>query len=227
MTVAWRPLGSAPDADSWRRARLEDQNREQGIARRLLGPDVTLVIGDGAIARTGLHEAGHALFLLVTGTTFHEAWVKDSGDGMVVYEGACRDLKMPSLGNRLGVDVAGVLAEHIVYGSCDVSGAAEDLARALARIEDDLSVLAIMPSARMTLVAHQPALVALADALVARRRLSWRECVDVVARAGFFAPEPFFSPIAPPEEIRRLRAVDAQIAGRRARIERLKEGARA
>jgi hypothetical protein len=181
------------------------------------------MISDGSIKRTAVHESGHALVLLDHGTVFHEAVVRDGG-GIVEYQGARRDMQVPSLGSRVAVDLGGVLAEHVVFGDCDVSSAAQDLARALARLEDDEGTLMIVPHVRTTIASHEAALRALADALVARRRLSYRECVDVVRGAGMQPREPIYSPVAYMPEHRRIQRVDAEIAERRARIERLKKG---
>ncbi len=197
----------------------------EGTARRLLGWHLPMIV-DGSTERTAGHEAGHALVLLDAATTFHEAVVYDDGTGGIVrYHGARLDLATPSLGSRISVDLGGVLGEHVLFGNCDVSSAAQDLARALARLEDDPGGIMIVPSVRMTLAANDLALRALADALVARRRLSWRECREVVERNGMRVREPFYSPVSPIAEHRRLERVDAAIAERRIRIERLR-GAR-
>jgi hypothetical protein len=207
-------------------ARAEELSLVEGIARRLLGWHIPIV-ADGSIERTAVHEAGHALLLLDSSTVFYDARVHGDGTGGIVgYHGARLDLAVPSAGNRVAVDLGGVLAEHIVFGSCDVSSAAQDLARALERLEPDPGGLMLVPSARMTIASHEPALRALADALVARRRLSYRECLDVVRRAGMHPREAIFSPVSPLEEHTRLLRVDAEIAERRARIERLRKWAR-
>ena len=214
------------DFSPWRIARLEEKSREEGIARRLLGWHLEMV-ADGSIERTAVHEAGHAMLLLSGATTFHEVVVHDTGAGAVQHHGARLDLAMPSLGSRVAVDLGGVLAEHVVYGNGDVFCAAQDLERAAAMLEGNEGTIMIVPSVRMTIAANEASLRALADALVARRRLAYREVRDVVERAGMRAPEPFYSPVQPADEHRRLQRVDAELAERRARIERLKKGARA
>ena len=221
-TLTFRALG---DLEPWRIARLEDKSREEGIARRLLGWHLEMV-ADGSIERTAVHEAGHALLLLSAATAFHEVVVHDTGAGLVRYHGARLDLAMPSLGSRIAVDLGGALAEHVVYGDADVFCAATDLERAAARLEDDESAIMIVPYVRTTIASHGAALRALADALVARRRLAYREVREVVRGAGMQPREPTRSPVAPADEQRRLQRVDAEIAERRARVERLKKVAR-
>jgi len=122
--------------------------------------------------------------------------------------------------------VGGVLAELVAFDRCDAWRGRIDLAHAAARAELEPGALACVPDVLADLQQHKAALFALADLLVDRRKLSRRECIDVVLRAGVRVPPARFAPTLPVSEGLRLQRVTEEIAERRARVERLKKAAR-
>jgi hypothetical protein len=217
--------------DDYQRA-CERANREDVDAARLfLGDDVELT-DDPSARRTATHEAGHALCYLVEGIDFVYAEINGSGASGHLSTVGLRDAGLvhpaPAALARIATEIGGAVAEQVALGSVDVYRARTDMHRAVARARaSGTRVEMATAHVLQMLTARKAALLELADALLSARRLTRVEALRIVWGDGdVIVPQPNFSPRSPVDELERVRSVDAEIAAKIARIERLKKGAR-
>jgi hypothetical protein len=160
--------------------------------------------------RTAAHESGHALAQLVEGVDFARVYILGEGKGGgISTEGLEPRLPGSSFEARVASDVAGAVAEELVFGDVEASGVETDLRVALARcyVHDPLAatdedaegvgrVREQVARVREILRRRRPALEALARELLRAKRLSRLEAARIVRSAGSRVHvRPRFSPI--------------------------------
>ena len=191
-------------------------NREEHVTNIVLGR-WTEPSDDLSLECVAVHECGHAMAFLVNAVDFHHVEVFEKPHG---FHGVCepRGVRVEHRGAglecRLASDVAGAIAEELIYRQVGGGGVETDFRVALARVgiddpenvtEDDHRLAPIRDAvARVEamLRRRRRALMALAEELARARSLTRLECVRIVnANGSHVRVRPLFSPTLPQGEL--------------------------
>jgi hypothetical protein len=198
---------------AWHRQRYEAALFELAIEELWRRAGFTRLVGRtrrDAIEAAIIHECAHALArLFAPGTAFHCIEHAGDGSGQLVFlaPGTSGIGRMAPILDQLVYLVAGPAAEDVLFGNVS-AGASRDLQRALLLASQTADphdvergagrVRAAVAIARELVTRERVTLLALADELRARGRLTRAECVEGLRqRCGIELPEPLYGAVRP------------------------------